>query len=90
MPRKRQPAALPSGDARRYRVVSGVPVPPPVNSLNVYPLARMKVGQSFRFPFNEQGRVRNAIARYRESAKSVRFTIRVEEKEERCRVWRIA
>jgi len=83
-----EPAA--ANDARRYRVTSGVPIPP-INTLNVYPLKRMKVGQSFGFPENEQGRVRNAIAKIRERAKTMKFTLRMHHPAKgRGRCWRIA
>jgi hypothetical protein len=51
----------------------------------------MKVGQCFAFPMKEQGRVRNAITKLKESAKTMKFTIRVNEPEKgRARCWRIA
>jgi len=92
MPRKKKVhAPAPIGDARRYKVVSGVPIPATSIPLNVYPLKKMKVGQCFAFPMKEQGRVRNAIARVRENGKTLRFTIRVNEPVKgRARVWRIA
>lgn len=91
MPRKKRKAAAPATDARRYRITSGIPIPPPQFQPNRFPLARMKIGQSFGFPLKEEGPVRNAIARYREKAKSVRFTVRFDrERKDRRRIWRIA
>ena len=91
MPRKKKTVvAVPANDARRYKVISGIPIPPPRNEPNRYPLARMKVGQSFGFPIKEEGPVRNAIARYRLKAKSTQFTIRFDRgKKDRRRIWRI-
>ena len=84
MPRGKLPV-----DARRYRVTSGIPIPSLYNP-DQFPLRRMKVGDSFGFPADEQGRVRNAIGRYRKGgAKSTRFVIRTEGKD-RCRCWRVA
>jgi hypothetical protein len=91
MPRKKKTAPAPVGDARRYKVVSGVPIPATSIPLSVYPLKKMKVGQCFAFPMKEQGRVRNAITKLKESAKTMKFTIRVNEPEKgRARCWRIA
>jgi|SRR5262252_1654916 len=88
---KHTAAPLALTDARRYKIVSGVPIPPTSIPLNVYPLKKMKVGQCFAFPAKEQGRVRNAIARVRENGKTMKFTIRMNEPEKgRARCWRIA
>lgn len=85
----------PAHDARRYRITSGIPIPTPRFFPDRYPFKRMKVGQSFGFPADEEPRVRNAISSYREKAKSVTFTIRFEEDRKgrrntnRRRIWRI-
>ena len=73
----------------RYRVTSGIPIPP-LSPSSRYPLKRMKVGDSFGFPASEANKVRNAVSSYRAAgAKSVRFTVR-KESPKRCRCWRIA
>lgn len=89
MPRKKKAIPIPESDARHYKLTSGIPIPPPQFQPDRYPLKRMKVGQSFGFPDKEEQRVRSGIARYRQTAKSVKFTIRREKKKGRCRVWRI-
>jgi hypothetical protein len=89
MPRPKK-NAVPENDARRYKLTAGIPIPPPRNQPNRYPLKRMKIGDSFGFPVKEEGPVRNAIARYRVGAKSVTFTIRFDrDSKERRRVWRV-
>ena len=73
----------------RYRLTKRIPIPVRYDP-DHFPIRKMKVGESFGFPAQEQGRVRNAIGRYRANgAKSVRFTIRIDGKD-RCRCWRIA
>ena len=90
MPRKKKTAMVPEHDARRYRLTAGIPIPPPRNEPNRYPLKRMKIGQSFGFPIKEEGPVRNAIARYRQTAKSITFTIRFDrDRKDRRRIWRV-
>jgi hypothetical protein len=89
MPSKKK-NAVPENDARRYKLTDGIPIPPPRNQPNRYPLKRMKIGQSFGFPIKEEGPVRNAIARYRTGAKSTTFTIRFDkDRKDRRRIWRV-
>jgi len=90
--KKKHTAAVPLDDARRYKLTSGIPIPPTFhNNIFIPILKRMKVGQSFGFSEKEQGRVRNGIARVREGAKTMKYTIRVNTPTKgRARCWRIA
>jgi len=90
MPRKKKIVPITESDARHYKITSGIPIPPPRNQPNRYPLKRMKVGQSFGFPTKEEGPVRNAIQRFRATAKSITFTIRFDKnRKDRRRIWRV-
>jgi hypothetical protein len=90
MPRKQKGAPVHENDARHYKLTSGIPIPPPRTQPNRYPLKRMKIGQSFGFPIKEEGPVRNAIQRFRATAKSITFTIRFDKnRKDRRRIWRV-
>ena len=91
MPRKKKNVPVTEADARHYKLTSGIPIPPPRTQPHRYPLKRMKVGQSFGFPIKEEGPVRNAIQRFRATAKSITFTIRFDKsrKKDRRRIWRV-
>ena len=80
-----------------YEIEHGVTIPPPSKGSNffLYPLEKMKVGDSFKVPIilNEKpksiySRIQTAISRYRKEHIDHKFTIRTIYNEQCIRCWR--